>query len=211
MKRIAPLFCLLVIAITLLSQTKTIQKDKVNIPSELRSLFIKQAQEKRDVFVDCIKTIATSSDLNRKKRYSSIGINLFEDSAHIWVSNATRNKTTSYTPIKYFKDIVPRYYNATSPTIVWFKTSPVYVDKVLKDEKGKYVGVEGHFQFSQIFCKDPVVEYTTGGDHVPIYKYNYCDSTNKVGRIVMTPENTPSGIQWVVLLSGISVESTTKK
>jgi hypothetical protein len=190
---------------------------QVQLPSEGVDLsdnqlnaFQEAAEKKKNQFIKCVERITRNNDIEIRKANVDLGINLFADTAHIQVSNIRLNTIKPYTVIDYFKTVVWNYHNPSKPVAISFQADPVIIDKINKDKDGNLISIEGHFTFTQNFCKcNPSNELQKS--ELKEYKLCYCDRTKKTGLITIKPIDSPTGLTWIVLLTGIVVNETTEK
>lgn len=187
---------------------KPISNDVDISPAQLKS-FQEQAEEKKELFISCVEIITRNHNAGIREDNIKLGMSLFEDTAHIQVSNVRTNSLTPYSVKNYFNNVVRRYYSQTTLTVIEFKSSKVTIDEKVMDKNGNCIALRGHFEFEQIFerCKERVL----GNTEIPQYRRCYRDVTKKIGLITIKPVNMPTGITWTVLLSGIKVKSTKER
>lgn len=182
---------------------------KLNIPQAQLNAFQLDAEKKKKQFLNCILRISRNKDEEIRKQNMEDGIALFEDTAHVGVSNKNTKKVSKYSPRDYFYKVVSKYYNPFVPTIIDITSTPVVIDEVVKDESGNAVALKGHFEYTQTTtrCKTST---TQPNSDVPVYNDCYHDVTTKTGTITISPRptSTGAGYFWVVLISGITVKLT---
>lgn len=172
--------------------------------------FQEAAEKKKDQFIKCVERITRNKDQQIRNDIINVGLHLFEDTAHIQVSNARTNTVRSYTKDDYFRKVVASYNNPLKLITIKFTASPVYIDSILKNENGIIVGLIGHFSFTQEFWKC-AIKKPAKDIELPKYERCYGDITTKTGHVIIKPINTPIGITYIVLLSGITVNETTER
>jgi hypothetical protein len=192
-----------------LAQVK-LPSNGANLSKEQLWAFQEAAEKKKNQFIKCVERITRNEDVEIRKTNIDLGINLFVDTAHVQVSNVRTNSVHAWKIKDYFNTVVAGYYNPMKPVAISFQADPVIIDKFNRDEDGNIISIEGHFTFSQNFCRcqNKVSKPT---EEMQEFNLCYCDKTNKTGNIMIKPMDSPTGITWLVLLSGIVVNETTEK
>jgi len=190
------------------SQTTNIASE-LKISKEQLAAFQLEAEKKKKQFVNSILRVSRNKDAAIRKQNMEDGVALFEDTAHIGVSNKNSRRLTRYTVKDYFFKVVANYYNEFTPTVIEITSTPVVIDKIERDDEGNPIALIGHFEYTQRTTKCKGQRPQANSD-VPLYTDCYNDITTKQGQVRIAPRPTSqgAGYQWAVLISGITVNTT---
>lgn len=190
------------------SQTTNVASE-LQISKEQLAAFQQEAEKKKKQFVNCILRVSRNKDIGIRRQNMEDGVALFEDTAHIAVSNKNSRRVTRYSVKDYFFKIVANYYNEFTPTVIEITSTPVVIDEVERDAEGNPIAIVGHFEYTQRTTKCKGKQSQLNSD-VPLLTDCYHDVTTKQGRVRIAPRPTSqgAGYSWVVLISGIVVNTT---
>ena len=190
------------------SQTTNIASE-LQISKEQLAAFQQEAEKKKKQFMNCILRVSRNKDISIRRQNMEDGVALFEDTAHIGVSNKNSRRVTRYSVKDYFYKIVANYYNEFTPIVIEITSTPVVIDRVERDAEGNPIALIGHFEYTQRTTKCKGQKPQMNSD-VPLYTDCYHDITTKQGQVRIAPRPTSqgAGYYWAVLISGITVNTT---
>jgi hypothetical protein len=163
-----------------------------------KQAFEVQAKRKIKSFEYNIKQIL--NDVTNRSTWIEESARLFKPNATIEVAGK-KSGITKHLIANYLNIVIPKYSQKYSVVVIDFIAIRIGDFKEMKHANGK-IYYEAEIEFKQRFCRSE--DKSKGGE---LSEFDYCDTTDKKGTIVLEQKTNRKGNYWQLLLGDIKVLS----